>query len=67
MGSIPGERQFAGYTALLCLRSGLFLRARIFKCSNIFDRVPNLRINKSYVVVGRVTPNNYIIEVINMS
>ena len=50
----------------LHLKENRILRARIFEKSPIFSRVPNLKVDKDYVVVGWLTENNHIIEVIDV-
>ena len=52
---------------LLYLKENRILRARIFENTLVFNRVPDLKVGKNYVVVGWLTTNNHIIEVIDMS
>ena len=51
----------------LHLKENRILRARIFETSSVFSRVPNLKVDKNYVVVGWLTASNHIIEVIDVS
>ena len=51
----------------LYLKENRILRARIFENTPVFNRVPNLKVDKNYVVVGWLTASNHIIEVIDVS
>ena len=52
---------------LFYLQENRILRARIFENTLVFNGVPDLKVGKNYVVVGWLTTNNHIIEVIDMS
>ena len=52
---------------LFHLEENRILRTTIFENSLLFKRVPNFKVGKRYVVVGWITSNNHIIEVIDMS